>query len=523
MKLSEDLRGKNEPKSHTLIRAEKGGRTSQEPATTRESFVYVPTAGMRLAPEVLVLELFREIFFKSFSGPDGKERQLSPLNEALNGMEEAALYALRGRKKCLPQQRISDFFAPAYPCMAKYGWLRKQSDRVIKDFFIQGPISQYLRGTGKNSERKEAGVKEIIIKACTGHNPATQTDFTGKEIISVLTRECSLENEMSDWVTKLGEMINNSTSVFKTKRDDELATRIFDDFISICKAEERIPRMQWLQLLMSFLRFAIPVWLLSHMRITLLLRDWCLGVLDSSAIPGELELEDAIASRNRGLFHPTETPTREIFLHVEKYMKARIELNLILHLAEGVCMESKERILVTTNENAHQMAISTMLAGLHSHRRKFHAKYGSESAKQLVIREAETFSAWKNPLKKGQGKNYDEFFRILRRMAEGDDGEGYLLEPAGVKKARGQLFIVFPGPMLIKTMTFLSSQAKLKTGNANNRKLMITDIEEHFKTYGIELDAVSGARLKLIKALQKMGTLKGSPDAGESVEVISTY
>ena len=49
-----------------------------EPAwhpAVKNSFLYVPTAGIRVAPEILVLELFREIFFKEFS-ESAKERQL---------------------------------------------------------------------------------------------------------------------------------------------------------------------------------------------------------------------------------------------------------------------------------------------------------------------------------------------------------------------------------------------------------------------------------------------------------------
>ncbi len=43
----------NEPKVHPLI---------------RNSFVFVPSAGMRLAPEILILELMREVFFERHYG-----------------------------------------------------------------------------------------------------------------------------------------------------------------------------------------------------------------------------------------------------------------------------------------------------------------------------------------------------------------------------------------------------------------------------------------------------------------------
>jgi hypothetical protein len=48
-------------------------------------------------------------------------------------------------------------------------------------------------------------------------------------------------------------------------------------------------------------------------------------------------------------------------------------------------------------------------------------------------------------------------------------------------------------------------------------------VEAHFKEYGLDFSAAAGARPRLIYKLQEIGLLKGSPDAGESAEVISPF
>ena len=47
----------------------------------RNSFVFVPSAGLRQAPEVLVLELMRELFFKDRYGTStGSAKEMHPDN-----------------------------------------------------------------------------------------------------------------------------------------------------------------------------------------------------------------------------------------------------------------------------------------------------------------------------------------------------------------------------------------------------------------------------------------------------------
>src|SRR5271157_4304751 len=68
-------------------------------------FLSVPSVGMRLAPEVLVLELFRDVFFSSNIAEQLQTRELKPdLRDEDNALvfapaERAVISSLRGRRK----------------------------------------------------------------------------------------------------------------------------------------------------------------------------------------------------------------------------------------------------------------------------------------------------------------------------------------------------------------------------------------------------------------------------------------
>ena len=76
-------------------------------------------------------------------------------------------------------------------------------------------------------------------------------------------------------------------------------------------------------------------------------------------------------------------------------------------------------------------------------------------------------------------------------------------------------------PMLIKTVVYLAARIKARTNLIG--RLVLSDVENHFKFYGIEFGVAAGARPRLISELQELGLLNGSPDAGDSVEVKSPF
>ncbi|TET34896.1 MAG: hypothetical protein E3J72_12230 [Planctomycetota bacterium] len=524
--MQKEYRTANEPKVHSLV---------------RKSFVFVPSAGMRLAPEVLVLELMREVFFPRHyeeTGAGTRDLDADKKDEekryCRSVRERAVLHALRGRRKKTKQSRPQVFFAPAYPGLAKYGWLRKSSDRVINNLLLSGPIAQHLWGRGPDTEdgkRQQQELADSIREALLGKRSCLDEHLEGKDLLAATLGPESFEGFDADPelpTRNIVEKTRHSDAIIRTNHD-ELAARVTQDLLAICSVEGEIPRMQWLQLLMTFLRFALPMWLLAQMQITRLLHSWLLEAVDNGRIFDMRGILQGLAKRNRGLLHPTLTATRELFEHIERYMKCRVEVNILLYCLEQVRPEQvKGKRLTHGGASKEVLALENLLVLARDASSDIR---GSERFKDVaeglnvqtfLTREGEQFSAWRNPLMKGQGKNIDEFFRVLYRAELGDEEGGYLLAPEGRGAKRG--FRVFPGQLLLKTATYLAAQDKWSCqprGGAG--KLVLQDVEELFGQYGVDFSIAADARPLLMKELQAMGLLTGSPDAGSSVAVACPY
>jgi hypothetical protein len=511
----------NEPRVHPLV---------------RKSFAFVPSAGMRLAPEILVLEFFREVFFVSHyesigeKGLDPDELGENKKNFYTDG-ERAVLYALRGRRRKSPNAKTIPFFAPAYPALARKAWLRKKSERVIVNFLLGGPIAQHLWGGGETEDKKreQENFVDTLVLALGGHNSfRNEAPHGGKDILSVALQAAPFEIDEAVAKEKIRDKTKKTESVMKIPRD-ELSERIFKDLLALCKLEKELPRMQWLQVFMTFLRFSMPMWLLAQMRITSLLHEYLLAVLDQGEHIGSSHIEREIAGRNRGLLNPSLTPTLEIFERTEQYMKKRVELNILLYL-----LESDRTGLVTNKQlviqggGANVLTVEQLLqiareaAGDMKSSPWFQKEGVDGNFQDFLTRKAEQHAAWRNPLQKGQGKNIDEFFRVLYRDNLGDEVGGYLLLPEGRERARG--FRVFPGQLLLKAIVFLSAHDKRNNSPTKGEgMLVLEDVEKHFQQYGIDFSFAADARPLLLRELQAMGLLTGSPDAGSSVAVASPY
>ena len=138
----------------------------------------------------------------------------------------------------------------------------------------------------------------------------------------------------------------------------------------------------------------------------------------------------------------------------------------------------------------------------------------------FITRKAESFESYLRPLKVGVGKNIDEFLRVLRRLS-GDDFDQAYLETQQGGRGRNKS-IVFPGPALIRLVAFLANRDESER-KRKSRKLLLSDVESHFGSYGIDFDASATARPRLIESLQQQGLLLGSPDAGDSATITPAF
>jgi len=497
---------------------------------------------MRLAPEVLVLEFMREVFFVQQYGETVRTKDLDPENEEdhlyfskpENAPERAVLHALRGRRKEKKKSTEQRFFAPAYPSLAKWGWQGKKRERVINNFLLSGPIAQYLwhsrQGSDEDRVRQE-NLVENIRKALLGNKSCLSSELKGKDILAATLGPKSFEPFVDAEVAtnNLMKKTGNRESVIQGLHDDELANRITLDLIAICNLESKLPRMQWLQILMTFLRFALPMWMLAQMKITRLVHAWLLDAVENGRVADDHTVSDSLKKRNRGLLHPTMTPTRELYEHIDRYIICRVELNILLYCLEKVRADQmNEKTLNFEGGEQDWMSIDELLTLASDAStdirdcNRFKEIAEGLDVQTFLTREGELFPAWRNPRKAGVGKNIDEFFLVLYRPELGDEAGGYLLVSEGRGAKRG--LRVFPGQLLLKTITYLAAQAKQSRPEGNSGgMLVLQDVEDHFSQYGIDFSTAADTRPQLMNELKALGLLMGSPDAGSSVTVASPY
>lgn len=504
--------------------ASKTKHEPQMPDLIYKSFIYMPSVGFRAAPEILILELFREVFFEQHGG--SKSIQLDPSNETVavyKKEEKAILQALRGRRK--KRGNINSYFAPAYPSLADRAWLREKSDRVINSFFLGGAITQYLQGTQTSIKNKDAFIT-LFVEALIGHNSFTEESGEHKtDILSAVLKNTVSQEKLDVAQKNLCEKTQSDNLIGVSQ--DVLSKRIFKDLEALCELEKIAPRMQWLHLFMTFLGFAIPMWILAHMRITEIIHECIVNAIDKGVVNAVDEVCRAICERNQHLLTLSIIPKREIYQNIENYMKKRIEINILI---VKLLSQRKEKLngkkLEMSTEGGKVINISQLLQLFADDREKIKNLLGGTEKEEIIniiTREAERYNAWKTPLKKGQGKNLDEFFRILYRGEKGDETGGHLLVSEGRAESRG--FRVYPGQLLLKTIVFLAAQDKKQNGGVikGGGELILEDVESHFEEYGIDLGSAADARPLLMQDLQAMGLLTGSPDAGGSVAVQSPY
>jgi hypothetical protein len=494
-------------------------------------FLSVPSVGMRLAPEVLVLELFRDTFFANSTSEQVQTRELQPdlRNQdnvlVFNPGERAIITSLRGRRKQTKRSKEDPFYAPAYPSLARESWLSKKRERVIARLLFEGAFAQHFWARGEETEtgkQAQHDAVNVMIDAFVGTR-------TPDRSVDILAAALGLGLPGVDTDVARGQLMEStsySSTVFQTDRD-ELADRLAVDFLSICSLEKEIPRLLWTRVLMTYLRFALPIWLLAQMRITCLVHRWIADALDGAEIPNESEIIHALAIRNHKLISPTLTPTREVFSRISEYIRCRVELNVALYCLEQLQPTALNGRVITTRKmgsGSIKLVDLLDLARRTSGALKADLAYGGvPNSRVFLSRASERFRAWRDPRNKGQGKNIDEFLRVLYRAEHGDEAGGHLLVREG--RGDGAGFRVFPGQLLLQTLTFLAAKAK-QTAHGNvpgGGKLVLRDIEEHFAQYGIDFSLAADARPLLIEELQGLGLLNGSPDAGSSVAVACPF
>ena len=482
----------------------------------KNSFLYVGTAGMRNSPEEVLLELYRSVFFKRIG--ENKAQELLPDNPGLTPEESYALKAFRGRQK--KQGSRESYYACPYPDIAKAGWPRKNTDTPIKHFFIGGPITQYV--FGNPSRVKETQYVEVdlplIVRALRGNNVGEGKVEFFAAAIGATVENVSLEEAGKRFLDISKTNLGKGGGGFDAGKDeDPLARRIYRDFCDLCELEKGVARYYWIQLLLGFLSLSSSIWMLSQMRQTILMLRWIVQAADGEKVPNEEEIKDAIQNRQHGLFFPSSSAKLEVLDHIKEYMRARVGLVLLLtELSDAGVIDDEQPIPSRPDRLAkYFQEVSAEADNFKDHLRK---KFKLESSQKFITREGERYSSWRSPLKKGQGKNYIEYLRLLQKPKDTGINESYLLVPERQSDLRNRIFYkVMPGPITLQLLLFFTWRKKERAnleGAATLRDLINT-----FKDYGIEYNE-SEAGIELLKQeLIRSGLMKGSPDAGLSAQL----
>ena len=497
------------------------GRVENEPALPaclgKNSLVFAPTTGMRLAPEVLVFELFRELGYgDSRNADDTRAKEFSDVVDtlSLSKGERLLLATCRGRRKKTRARRDEYFYAPPYLGLSRHAWLRKRTDRTIRDYFLGGPLAHW--------DALESFDKDLVVRALLGHRSAREvTESPGKEILSLLAlkeRGDPIPATVLAHLTKAVSEPRSAPLVFG-QNTDRLASILSEDFLELCQLEETIARREWLFFLIAFVSIATTMWMVAHLRITILVRNWMLSAALQEPVPAEGEMLSAFRKRHEGLLHPSSSPTREVFEHVETYMRARVELRLLVQEVTKMNAEhftgatGEGKVLSLSRRGAGFIPLSDLL--ILAQKFDWTMVLRGQPLRQWLTREAEKYSAWRSPRTRGQGKNIDEFIRVLYRSGDVESGSGLLIRCPGTTTK------IVPGHRLLQLFAFLAARAKSRS-QGKGGKLVLRDIEQHLYEYGIDFRSSSFGRPLLMEKLLEGGFLVGSPDAGESAEVLDT-
>lgn len=481
-----------------------------------DSLVFAPTTGMRLAPEVLVFELFRELGYgDARHEEETSARELAEAIEtqSVSPRERLLLATCRGRFR----RGGRAFYAPPYPGLARHGWLRKRTDRTMRDYFLGGPLAHHYESAGGELDC------ELVVRALLGHHSAhAADDCSGKELLSLIAIEQREDPSPGQLAQNLETLLRPRSAPLRP-HEDATAQLMATDFLELCRLEEAIPRREWLFFLIAFVRVSTAAWLLAHLRITVSVRDWllaaCLGGRDRTTTE---EMLSDLRRRHEGIFHPTSSPSREVFEHVEDFMRARVELRLLVNEIverEPAAFQSSDgskRILSLDREGAGFVTAANLLTLA----RAVNWAEVTQGAplSQWLTRSAEKWPAWRSPRKRGQGKNIDEFLRVLYHSPDDDSGSGLLIR----SRRPYSTTTIVPGHRVLQLFSFLAARRKARSrGRREKGKLVLRDLETHFFDYGIDFRSSSFGRPLLIEKLMEGGLLEGSPDAGESAQVLN--
>jgi len=485
---------------------------------------HVPTTAMRSAPEVLIQELMKFVFFENTKRPQAQYTTPQCDGEAaFTDIEKFTINAFRGRQK--DKGKNNYYYAPAYPKLTRQTWLRNKDPITVTGFLFDGPICHYFKQVD-DSENKIKKFSNKLVNSLAGDS---EREFGSEKKLykEIFTRDdntaaCDMlsiaqaEEKLNDYLCK--EM--NKIDVIESAFESQLAKRITLDFVALIDLEKEMPRLYWVSLLMGFLRVSMSMWFM-HLADNIIKLEHLL----SKSLNGKKTIEntDDIGSmiNHKSILIPSYLGSSNgAESHIKRWVQARIRLTLILnHLIEInlITQGESENALVFKSKGKESLDVDTLLRRVEA---------GSDDLNKfttVLVRKCGEWPMYRNPLKVGQGKNAKEFSDVINKSEGFDERASHCMEKTrNPHDKRRWVWRVAPGQLLLQMFvyfSFLENSGDKET----KRGLILKDIEDHFHCYGIDFTQAADGRKLLIDRLAVVGLLESSPDAGECIKVNSPF
>lgn len=483
------------------------------PKGIRQSgLLWVPAAAPRQAPEELVLELMRSVFYAGTRPSVDRAKALSPSISDLLPVEAAIVRTLRGRQKkeATSSARIAHYYAPAYPELARASWLRRKDARVIEQFLFRtvfgGHISsypsdeyrarlreQFARGTVSallgDTLKSESGQSIDILAAALPHSRDMAPD-AHQSLAAILDVSDAHSRRIGRTLGVDEDRHYPSCKFYRTASKDWLALMGLEPYLS---------RHHWLSLLSCYLRIVVPMAALVQTRGIVLLDGWIRSAIRGQPVPTRVEIETGLVERGRQLLRPTQDLCSDHLDAIAEYMRARARVSaLIKDLVEKgtLTVEQASRTVVARRDPAPtEIGITELLETISARHEQYADTVsgemgiarGDDFPERRAARLCERHSVWRKPLDVGPGKLLKWLMYPMYCIGQFDERGSHLL----VQPGRRLMFTIEPGPLVLQFMTLMCS---IRMREAGGRPPVLHDVEEHLRDYGIDFSARPAGR-----------------------------
>lgn len=338
---------------------------------------------------------------------------------------------------------------------------------------------------------------------------------------------------------------------------------------SLCKLEQKMPRILWTRWLTATLRIWLPLFFLKRCAVTAQGALAAKAVLSTNTVPTPAELTTALFGTN-GILRGSNEWLNQLAPLIQNYVRARLEISILLELAnlhewlgsQGIDPENPAhqarvrrklddyevnpnrptnptlpsstgllasgKLSMPGDAAAGRLPFDVWLTSLTRNRAALDAlakTIGADDTANLVERVYAFIRPDYEPLRTGFGKNAYEYVafalgapRKVDRDPEFPDDFNLFYRGEGGRRSRQVM--VQPGPKLLALLVQLVSH---QAHRQHQSAAKLSDLLDIFDSLGIDFRSNPNDFETLKADLLKLGLLQSSADAAEAASLKPTY